>query len=413
MCQHLVAMRTFDAVVVGAGPAGLSAAAELAAHGSSLVVDGGPEASARRRDAPDDLLSGVGGAGLFSDGKHSFFPSATALWHLPDRELLGGAFDATAALLRAYGVEAGALPRPSSATVIIEGEWQPKLYPSIYVDFDARLACIDALWTRAHERWHGATVVDARRDGDDIVLSIAHADTTEAVRTRNLVVATGRWSPRWIRPWLEQLGARFAFLRVELGVRIESSARNPLFARLPGTDGKLTLHDGSSEIRTFCTCRQGEVVLGRAGGLAAYSGRADGPPSGRSNVGLVLRSDDRDFATRVLAAVERATPGAFQITPGARTDLVGQLSPYLGAEGARAMASAIARLVAYEPALLDEAVTIHAPCLEGVGDYPVDDGALQVAPGVWIAGDVAGRFRGIVASMISGRYVARRILAGT
>lgn len=406
-------MRTFDAVVVGAGPAGLSAAAELATRGTSLVVDGGPEASARQRDAPDDLLAGVGGAGLFSDGKHSFYPSGTAVWQLPHRADLAAAFEATASLLREHGVEAGQLPSPDRSHAPVDGEWQPKLYPSIYIDFEARLACIEKLWALAHERWHGAHVVDARREGAHVVLSIARGGSVEDVRTRDVVIATGRWSPRWIRPWLERLGATFAFQRVELGVRIEASARNPLFARLPGTDGKLTLRDGTSEMRTFCTCRQGEVVLGRAGGLAAYSGRADGPPTGRSNVGLVVRSTDRELATSVLAAVERATPGKFLIANGVRTDLVAQLAPHFGAAGARQMASAIARLVAYEPALLDETVAIHAPCLEGVGDYPVDDGALQVAPGVWIAGDVHGRFRGIVASMISGRYAARRILAGT
>ena len=40
-----------------------------------------------------------------------------------------------------------------------------------------------------------------------------------------------------------------------------------------------------------------------------------------------------------------------------------------------------------------------------LGDYPVDDGDLNIAPGIWMAGDLCGRFRGIVASMISGRYV--------
>src|SRR5262245_31573660 len=101
-------MRAFDAVVVGAGPAGLSAAAELAAAGAAcLIVDGGPPAHARRRDSPDDLLAGVGGAGLFSDGKHSFFPSASRLWTLPDPAVLARAFDATAALLARYGIAAG------------------------------------------------------------------------------------------------------------------------------------------------------------------------------------------------------------------------------------------------------------------------------------------------------------------
>lgn len=51
---------------------------------------------------------------------------------------------------------------------------------------------------------------------------------------------------------------------------------------------------------------------------------------------------------------------------------------------------------------------VFSPCIEGVGDFPVDGGALEVAPGVRVAGDLTGRFRGIVASMVSGRYAALR-----
>jgi uncharacterized protein len=123
-------VRAFDTVVIGAGPGGLSAAAEL--EGRCLLVEQGPPAEARDRNRPRDLCSGVGGAGLFSDGKHSFFPSATALWSLPDQATLGQAFERTGALLRRFGVEAGPLPDgvpPPSAP----GAWQPKEYRSIYM----------------------------------------------------------------------------------------------------------------------------------------------------------------------------------------------------------------------------------------------------------------------------------------
>ena len=59
-----------------------------------------------------------------------------------------------------------------------------------------------------------------------------------------------------------------------------------------GADGKLRFLESDCEIRTVCTCRDGEVVLGEAHGLSAWSGRADGAPTGRSNVGLVVRTSE-------------------------------------------------------------------------------------------------------------------------
>jgi hypothetical protein len=394
-------VRRFDVVVVGAGPAGLSAAAELARDRSVLLLDRGPLASARDRSSPDDLLSGIGGAGLFSDGKHSLFPSATALWQLPDRDALTGAVEATFALLKEHGVSA---ERARAAAPITVGAWHAKHYPSHYVPFAERLACIDRLWSACPDRFPGALVSDADLGGE-IELHVDRLGRCEAVQTRHLIVATGRWSPRTTRTWLAKLGARFAFRRDEIGVRIEAAADHPLFATLPGVDGKLIRRDGDLEIRTFCTCRDGEVVLGHADRLRAYSGRADCPPTGRSNVGLVVRG-------ALPGAVERAAeaePRRFELHewtaggPAYLADVFGEL-------GARAMWRALGCLQEWAPEL--SRATVYAPAIEGVGDYAVDDGSLQIAPNVWIAGDACGRFRGIVASMVSGRYVARRIRSG-
>jgi flavin-dependent dehydrogenase len=77
-----------------------------------------------------------------------------------------------------------------------------------------------------------------------------------------------------------------------------------------------------------------------------------------------------------------------------------------GPVGALSLHQALERLCDWHPPLREEPATIYSPCLEGVGDYPVTDGALSVAPGVSVVGDATGRFRGIVASMVSGRYAA-------
>lgn len=398
--------RLVDAVVVGAGPAGLSAAAGLSSRGECVLVEQGAPAGARDRRV--DLLSGVGGAGLFSDGKHSFFPSASRLWTLPDRAALARAFEETASLLRRFGVEAA--PFPHVAHRVEEprvGGWRPKRYPSEYVSLEQRLACIDALWRASPAAWTRSRVVAAGRAGSEIVLDVERTDGTTELRTRRLVVATGRWSPRWTRPWLASLGARFAFERVEFGVRLECDASENIFDALPGVDGKILFVDPASpfEARTFCTCRDGEVIIATASGLSAWSGRADGPRTGRSNFGLLVRTSDEGLGRAIEAHLYAARPrvtslgAARALGPAAFVD-------DFGAVGAGALSAALDRLVEFHPALARGDVTVYSPCIEGVGAYPLHDGALTVAPGVQVAGDLTGRFRGIVASLVSGRYCA-------
>ncbi len=403
-------MQIFDAVVVGAGPAGLSAAGELSRRGLVLLIEQGGPTSFRRREVPEEVLSGVGGAGLFSDGKHSFFPSAQALWTLPDREALALAFSQTAALLRRHGVEAGPLPASTTTTKPSAGTWHEKRYPALYAPFDRRLRCIEELLAQAQETWTKARIVGARREGCLINVDIDRQGRQEQVSTRAVVVATGRWSPRWIRPWLEELGAAYAFGRVEFGVRLETAASAELFALLPGVDGKLRfVDDDGTEFRTFCTCRQGRVLLGRAGGLAAFSGHADGPPSGRSSVGLLVRSTSSSLGSELDRLLPAAVPRTLPLQAW-RSGGAPHLASVFGEQGAGLLWRALQHLLAWAPALADDDdVLVHVPCIEGVGAYPVDDGSLQVAPGVWVVGDACGRFRGIVASMISGRYAAARL----
>ncbi len=406
--------RTFDSVVIGAGPAGLSAAAELSLAGRCLLLERGPAVERRDRSSPVDVLAGVGGAGLFSDGKHSRFPSATALWALPDRAALQASFETTAALLRRRGVELGALPDGPALRFLPAGRWHEKRYDSTYVPLAGRIACIDELCAESCERRTGVTVVDAWREGPLISVALVSDDgASETICTHSIVMAGGRWSPRAARPWLERLGARFAFRRLELGVRLEARADDDAFARLPGVDGKLVFPESESdvELRTFCTCRDGEVVLGRADGLAAFSGRADVAPTGRSSVGLVARLTDERRAREVETGLKQGRPVTCSLAEwhaqGAEV-----LCDALGPPGAALLQQTLQRFLTAFPSLAtDASARLFAPCIEGVGDYALDDGSLCVAPGVWVAGDATGRFRGIVAGLISGRYAARRRLA--
>lgn len=390
-----------------------------------LVVEQGELHTARDRHAPAEILSGVGGAGLFSDGKHSFFPSATELWRLGDTAGLEHAYEQTRALLAEHGVAAPPFPRAALRGMPPPeppgASWQLKRYPSLYASLDERMRCIADLYQQCGDLpWLSARVVAARRtssrdEGAIVALEVEQRGERRSIEARSLVVATGRLSPRWIRPWLEALGATFAFRRLEVGVRLETLASAPMFTRLEGVDPKLSFSEGEgTKLLTFCTCRDGEVVMGSVCDIHSVSGRADGPRSGRSSIGLLARITDQALAREIEPHVFASAPTfAAELSevlhaPAADARMISTFGP----AGAAVVGRALERFIECSPELAsDPSASLHAPCIEGVGDYPVSDQHLEVAPHVFVAGDACGRFRGIVASLISGRYVGARIIA--
>ena len=83
----------YDAVVVGLGPSGIMATLMLSQKGYHVIgIDRGKSFEKRDSEIPFDVANGFGGAGLFSDGKLSFFPAASNLWANLDKGKLKEAY---------------------------------------------------------------------------------------------------------------------------------------------------------------------------------------------------------------------------------------------------------------------------------------------------------------------------------
>jgi uncharacterized FAD-dependent dehydrogenase len=407
-------------VVVGAGPAGLAAAAAAGTTGAvPLLLEAGPSLEDRDQSDPQTVVEGVGGAGLFSDGKFSFRPSASRLWDL-DARLLGPSWNEIAGLLKAHGIAVeGSLGDEDDRGRAVQAGPGPgyvvKRYPSVYGTPQSRHELVAALQGLSPRRQVGVRVTGLRRHGRGWAVHT----TRGTVTTRRAVLATGRFGPELLTSLSGDGTSEIVMTprRLEAGVRLQQRASEFFLRDIALLDPKLIWASGDDvfEWRTFCCCRDGLVLPTLTQGLWTVSGRADCPPTGTSNVGFNLRITDPELIDREWPGLSRrlqelrspVTVGLDEFIEGGGEDLRRVLGPWLAA----GLADGLQHLCASFPNGGLETAVLVGPALEGVGRYPAHDQRLQAAPRLWVAGDVTGSFRGLTAALVSGHMAGTAALA--
>ena len=420
-----------DYVIVGAGPAGLAFAGALERVLGTCafrIVDEGKPVHERKHDDANDLCCGAGGAGLFSDGKFSYFPAGTNVWKLC-YPLIERAHADLANVLRGSSFVPAAPTEDEVRDYFFSTEdhtWLLKKYPTLYMGLDERKRLIQQLVARVPESnilMQHEMVHIQHQPSEDAEHKWSHAVRVRNVQTgdettlftRCVVLAGGRFMP--LRLGLpDRLPG--VFRRYEFGVRIEASAGNPVMI---GDDEFRAVLDPKwrykendcVEFRTFCWCRNGETVQSKAGGMRTYSGRSDCEPTQRSNFGFLVRITDPDGAVLThedFDAIARAEP--FYLALGDVDDE--RLRTAFGQRVGRLLLDALAALVAKFPALRSADTRVFGPAIEGVGLYPDIDHNLRVRhmANMYCIGDCTGTFRGIVPCMVSGYYLAHSLALG-
>jgi len=427
--------------VVGAGPAGLAAAAALRERGVPVAIyDAGKPLSERDHAAADDLGLGVGGAGLFSDGKFSFYPSGTQLYRLANRRRLLRAYARSTDWLNAVGIPSESLPGDYRGHTRTPGS-ACKHYPSYYGSLAQRRELVDALSDGLHEDLHTHTHVRAvDLTGATPTIDVEHGDSGHMVRhdVSGVVLASGRFGGLDIRERRVRSSLHLRPQRVEIGIRIESPNPVGFLERSRSADVKRIWSGAGAQIRTFCTCRNGEIWHIPLAGLSALSGRSDGPPTAFSNFGLLARFSGtrlpmglsmweaarREALAQPTAIFEplgdflhpRGGPNGG--SSATRRDLVagrpwfpkdafhrGSIRQRAGDLLHSILREAVLELLRASPDLANPEAMCLFPAVEGVGFYPTAGESLRVArERVWCAGDVVGRFRGLVPGLVSGYY---------
>ncbi len=408
-------------IVLGAGPAGLAAAVACRDQGQrALILDRGPPLEVRDRDDPKTTACGVGGAGLYSDGKFSFFPSATAVWRLEPRRDLSAAHEWVGALLQRHG-----LPLPASLRDLPEAQvreesstFSCKTYPSFYVPLLARQSMIAELLRMSEaDLLTGREVIslDPRSSGATLSIDCATASSGVAAASsaalymcRALVVATGRLGGMLF----SSIPDAVCFRRLEFGVRIQQPYETFFLREHASLDPKIVLRDVASLLdwRTFCCCRRGEIIEVDTDGIRVLGGRADGAATSFSNVGFSLRIGSESTAVTIWHGMIERLRKARTLSSFPFADSVSEvgracLAEYFTDAGAHLLLSGLKKFASLLSHDSFSTATIHAPTVEGIGWYPAIQGDLGLHGfPVWIPGDACGMFRGLTAALVSGYF---------
>ena len=398
----------YETVVIGGGPAGLAAGISLKERNKSfIIIESGKDAFCRDRYDKEDLILGIGGAGLFSDGKFSFYPSSTNLWKLANKILLSNSYEWMYKLLS--GKVLSDIPNYPIVvdTHYSENQWVLKEYPSIYMELNERYKLIADLSEKIGGKniMINSTVTNYIKNEDgDYLIKIETKGQCKEIKCKNIIVSAGRFWPHH-----QYLAGRsqMTFMRLEYGVRIQDDCNQKFFTHTQLNDPKYKYLDENIEFRTFCCCRNGEIIVTQSGGIQTCSGRSDCSPTKLSNTGFNVRILDQKTSDSIVQEGLFYTP-LFNNIPMIEAIETNILLDFYGATAHKYMIIGLKLLLEKFPEL--KTSQLFGPTIEGVGSYQKTDGNMKIDnENIWICGDAGGKFRGITAALVSGHYVGKMI----
>lgn len=460
-------MINYDVAIIGAGPAGLFAAHSILKHSEKatiVLVDKGKAAEDRKccgnccicsERERCSVLCGVGGGGLFSDGKlvldlHS-----------------GGKLDAISDLSEKKRNELKA------QIVNTLKQYDGKSEPSPTITFDEqekwkylcetqglKIKHYDVLHMGTENLHHITTKfankicenprVSLKLNCEIVQLvngahdeSVLYSSAGESFSATNVIFSVGKTGSSWLRNLFKENNIAFKKENTYLGIRLETSHESLEKLFEYSFDPKIWAYYGNRKVKTHCFCRHGDIVCSNYMGFQIVGGHTRF--TAKNHVPSKYQSSKGNF--NILVSTEKSSNDVcdvlkqfLQINPDGA--VVQKLSEFLYPEKCRTMKNIaiesrnragnirkildgfdatgtiisdfILRLSKIVPGILDENSLVYAPALEWFMDSVEVDSNMETPHRGWFAvGDGAGLSQGIVhaaaTSIIAAEEICRRI----
>ncbi|MGB9877423.1 MAG: NAD(P)/FAD-dependent oxidoreductase [bacterium] len=287
-------MKRYDAIIVGAGPAGIFAALEISRGNSFrvLMIEKGKDVEERLcpagekgyclRCEPCNLLSGWGGAGAFSDGKLTLSPDVGGWLSeiIGERKLeeiieyVDEVFLQFGAPRKLYGADDTTLREWQRKANLAELKLLPNKIRHLGTE-KAREILRDMRWAlKSVEVLTKEKVNRLIVEGGEV--KGVETEKGEVFYAPYVIVAPGRQGAEWLVEECRRLKIPISSNPVDVGVRVEVPAvvMEPLTSSL--YEPKLIFYSKKfdDKVRTFCVCPNGEVVREYNNGVTIVNGHS-------------------------------------------------------------------------------------------------------------------------------------------
>ncbi len=435
-------------VIVGAGPAGLFAAYELAGKYDITVIDKGEDIEQRTRD---NVLEGVGGAGLFSDGKIIYHTRVgTSLFQIVSDNKVQELNNYVESIFKSYDAE----------VKILDPERQAELDR---LKRKAMQSGMDFVVTRIAHVGTNKLIELILKFRDNLKLrgvkfltsTNVNNITKEYVETLNskygydyLIIAPGRGGSAWLESVVKNLGMEFGkdyiYNATDIGVRVEVKREITDQVTDLIRDMKFYMEAGRfrRKVRTFCTCPGGKVAIEKhEDGFCLVNGHSEeGDPYENTNFAFLATiqftepvASGNEFARLQAKLASNLSGGkvlvqrfgdllagrrskeknvnTWMTQPSLREAVPGSIALQMPAEYIETIIDGLQKLDKVMPGIASEHTLLYSPEMKLHGLRLLTNEFLEThVPNIYVAGDGPGLTRGIVAAAATGVLAARGIL---